>query len=74
MNKIFVITFLLILFSVSGWSQSKITAVKIGNKIDVTINKMFFTSYIFAENEKYPYFFPVNAPSGAGVTSMRNGV
>lgn len=74
MNKFPVITFLLVSFSVSGWSQPKITAIKIGNRIDVSINKLFFTSYIFAENEKYPYFFPVNAPSGSGVTSMRNGV
>lgn len=52
---------------------AKITAVKIGSRIDVTIDGKFFTSYIFAENEKYPFFFPVNGPlSGASVTSMRN--
>lgn len=38
-------------------------------------NKMkIFTSYMFAKNEKYPFFYPVNGPSGAGVTSMRNGL
>ncbi|MBV5349336.1 PmoA family protein [bacterium] len=54
-------------------AQSKISAVKKGAKIDVTIDNLFFTSYLFAENEKYPFFYPVNGPSGAGVTSMRNG-
>lgn len=54
-------------------AQSKISAVKKGSKIDVTIDDLFFTSYIFTENEKYPFFYPVNGPSGASVTSMRNG-
>jgi len=54
-------------------AQAKISAIKVGDKIDITIDNLFFTSYIFAENEKYPYFYPVNGPSGASVTSMRNG-
>lgn len=53
-------------------SQSKVSATKIGDRIDVTINGKFFTSYIFAENEKYPFFYPVNGPSDASVTSIRN--
>jgi hypothetical protein len=48
-------------------------AVKIGSRIDVIVGEEFFTSYRFAEDEKYPFFYPVNGPSGAGVTSMRNG-
>ena len=48
-------------------------AVAVGSRIDVTIDGAFFTSYRFAEDEKYPFFFPVNGPSGASVTSMRNG-
>ncbi len=63
----------LILFAGSVQAQSKISAVKKGAKIDVTIDNLFFTSYLFAENEKYPFFYPVNGPSGAGITSMRNG-
>jgi hypothetical protein len=80
MGKIFgnkmkkTITIFLLLMSVMGFSQTKITAVKVGDRIDVTINKFFFTSYLFAKNEKYPFFYPVNGPSGAGVTSMRNGI
>lgn len=51
-----------------------VTATKIGNRIDVTIGKQFFTSYRFMDDEKYPFFFPVNGPlSGGTVTSMRNG-
>lgn len=52
----------------------KVNAVRIGNRIDVTIGGQFFTSYRFEEDEKYPFFFPVNGPkSGGSVTSMRNG-
>ena len=55
--------------------QRKVNAVKIGNRIDVTIGNLFFTSYRFEDDEKYPFFFPVNSPvSGASVTSMRNGI
>lgn len=58
----------------SSASAVKITAEKIGSKINVTIDNKFFTSYIFSENEKYPFFFPVNGPlTGSSVTSMRNG-
>lgn len=34
-------------------------AVKIGSRTDVTVNGEFFTSYRFAEDEKYPFFYPV---------------
>jgi hypothetical protein len=54
-------------------SAAKITAEKIGSKINVTIDNKFFTSYIFSNDEKYPFFYPVNGPvSGGSVTSMRN--
>ena len=55
--------------------QRNVNAVKIGNRIDVTVGNLFFTSYRFEDDEKYPFFFPVNSPvSGASVTSMRNGI
>lgn len=54
-------------------AQEKFAATQIGTRIDVTIGGKFFTSYRFADDEKYPFFFPVNGPSGASVTSMRNG-
>ncbi|MDO9339011.1 MAG: PmoA family protein [Bacteroidales bacterium] len=55
-------------------SAAKITAVKVGSKINVTVNGKYFTSYIFSNDEKYPFFYPVNGPvSGGSVTSMRNG-
>ena len=66
---------LIILFLVipSNLSAAKINAVKVGSKINVTINGKYFTSYIFSEDEKYPFFYPVNGPvSGGSVTSMRN--
>jgi hypothetical protein len=61
-------------FIVLPVSAAKITAVKVGSKINVTINGQYFTSYIFSDDEKYPFFYPVNGPlSGGSVTSMRNG-
>lgn len=48
-------------------------AVKVGSRIDITVGNEFFTSYRFADDEKYPFFFPVNGPSGVSATSMRNG-
>ncbi len=54
-------------------APASLSAVRIGNRVDVTIGGEFFTSYRFADDEKYPFLFPVNGPSGASVTSMRNG-
>lgn len=53
---------------------AKINVVRVGSKINVTIDGKYFTSYIFSDDEKYPFFYPVNGPlSGGSVTSMRNG-
>jgi hypothetical protein len=60
--------------SISVSAQNKVTAVKVGSRIDISINDNFFTQYLFGEDEKYPYFFPVNGPSGFSATSMRNGL
>lgn len=54
------------------FSQPKITAEKIGDRIEFKINGNLFTNYVFSPYEKYPFFFPVNGPSNASVTSMRN--
>jgi hypothetical protein len=74
MKKTFILSFFLFLFTALSISAAKITAVKVGSKINVTINGKYFTSYIFSDDEKYPFFYPVNGPvSGGSVTSMRNG-
>jgi hypothetical protein len=52
---------------------AELKAVRIASRIDVTIGTEFFTSYRFSDDEKYPFFFPVNGRSGASVTSIRNG-
>ncbi len=71
-NALLIATGVMIALPLAG---AKITAVKIGSKINVTINGKFFTSYIFSDDEKYPFFYPVNGPvSGGSVTSMRNAV
>ena len=71
-QTIFSILLLAVIFVLPGRAQSKVSAVKTGSKIDISIDNKLFTSYIFSEEEKYPFFYPVNGPSGASVTSMRN--
>lgn len=66
--------FIAVLVSINPATASKITAEKVGSKINVTIDNKFFTSYIFSADEKYPFIYPVNGPvTGSSVTSMRNG-
>jgi hypothetical protein len=65
--------FLILLTTISvAIAQPKVTAEKVGDKIEFRVNGNLFTSYILSEYEKYPFFFPVNGPSNASVTSMRN--
>ncbi|MFY0653290.1 MAG: PmoA family protein [Cyclobacteriaceae bacterium] len=52
--------------------QKKVSAEKFGNRIDIRIGGDLFTSYMLSEHEKYPFFYPINGPSKASVTSMRN--
>jgi hypothetical protein len=72
MNRLFAAAVLLLLCLTSA-PASDLKATRIGARIDVTVGGDFFTSYRFSADEKYPFFFPVNGPSGASVTSMRNG-
>lgn len=76
MKRLFtVIAIIAGLMIITPVSAAKITAEKVGSKINVSINDKFFTSYIFSGDEKYPFFYPVNGPvSGGSVTSMRNAV
>jgi hypothetical protein len=62
--------FMLLQFGVR--TEAQITAERLGDKIEIRINKSLFTNYILSENEKYPFFFPLNGPSKASVTSMKN--
>jgi hypothetical protein len=71
--KLILLMLLILCNSASLFAQTKITAVQKPSQIEISINGKLFTSYIVSEEEKYPYFFPVNGPSGASVTSMRNG-
>jgi hypothetical protein len=63
-----------VLFILTGHSMVKaqITAERLGDKIEIRIAGNLLTNYILSEHEKYPFFFPVNGPSKASVTSMRN--
>jgi hypothetical protein len=68
-----IISTVLVIISLSNtFAQTKIVAQKFNSKIDILINKNLFTSYILSQDEKYPFFFPVNGPSNASVTSLRN--
>jgi hypothetical protein len=70
-NYFIIITFFLVTVT-TAFAQPKVTAEKVAGKIEFKINGNLFTSYILSEDEKYPFFFPVNGPSNASVTSMRN--
>ncbi|WP_436416401.1 PmoA family protein [Petrimonas sp.] len=70
-KTVFIILLIASFYSVA-FSQSKVTAEKVGDKIEIRINGNLFTSYILSEFEKYPFFYPVNGPSNASVTSFRN--
>ena len=61
----------MLMISVYGYSQN-VTAQKVGDKVEFRADGRLITSYVVSEHEKYPYFFPVNGPSNASVTSMRN--
>jgi hypothetical protein len=71
MKKIILVILFIISLS-NTFAQTKIVAQKFNSKIDILVNKNLFTSYILSQDEKYPFFFPVNGPSNASVTSMRN--
>jgi len=71
-KKTWIIILALCMIAGHTFAQAKVTAEKLGDKIDIRINGNLLTSYILSEHEKYPFFFPVNGPSNASVTSMRN--
>ncbi len=54
-------------------AAGKLAATQTGPRIDILVGGEFFTSYRCDPDEKLPFLFPVNGPSGASVTSMRNG-
>jgi len=64
----------MMLFLATGVSmaQPELTAEKVGDKIEIRLEGNLITSYILSDFEKYPFFYPVNGPSRASVTSMRN--
>jgi hypothetical protein len=71
-GKIILFVSSIFMSTLPAYSQLHVTAQKIGDKIEFRFDGNLFTSYILSEFEKYPFFFPVNGPSNAGVTSMRN--
>ncbi len=72
MKKLKLLSFILLTTIFVATAQPKVTAEQVGDKIEFRVNGNLFTSYILSEFEKYPFFFPVNGPSNATVTSMRN--
>lgn len=77
MKSVKLATILIIALTISTlnvFAQPTITAKKVGDKIEFRADGTLITSYIVSEFEKYPFFFPVNGPSKANVTSMRNSL
>ncbi len=58
MRKIILFVVLIASFHSVTFSQSKVTAEKVGDKIEIRISGNLFTSYILSEFEKYPFFYP----------------
>lgn len=71
-RKFFVLLPLLLL-AIPALLKSQVVAEKFGDRIEIRYKGELITNYILSEQEKYPFFFPVNGPSKASVTSMRNG-
>jgi hypothetical protein len=74
MKKIILLYLILFATFSVAFAQPKITAEKVGDKIEFRADGNLITSYIISDYEKYPFFFPVNGPSKANVTSMRNAL
>jgi len=74
MKNLFFVILLIGFLAIKCLSQTKIVAEKAGDKIEFRADGNLITSYILSEYEKYPFFFPVNGPSKANVTSMRNSL
>jgi len=75
MMKKFIFGGFLLFLAFNSYAQGKVRAEQIGDRIDITIGDVFFTSYRCPENEKYPFFFPLNGPvSRSGMTTMRDGL
>lgn len=58
------------LVSCAGFGGGRVSAKTGENRLDVFVGDSLFTSYKFADTQKYPYFWPVNGPvSGKSVTT-----
>jgi len=56
--------------SMAAAQEAQVRASKSSDRVDVVVDGRLFTSYRFARDQKYPYFWPVNGPaSGASVTT-----
>lgn len=74
MKYLFYLGFFVLILNKPSYVNSQVSALRNGDKIDIRIGGDLFTSYILSEHEKYPFFFPVNGPSKANITSMRNAL
>lgn len=64
-----VLTIICLLFACAA-SSAELAATQEGTQVDVTIDGKLFTSYKFADSQKYPYLWPVLGPtSGKSVTT-----
>ena len=56
--------------SMAAAQEAGVRASQAPDRVDVVVDGRLFTSYRFARDQKYPYFWPVNGPaSGASVTT-----
>lgn len=68
--------FMLMAANINSVAQPiKMSISQTGRHIDISAGDKLVTSYRCYDDEKYPYFFPVNGPvSGGSLTAMRNSL
>ena len=72
-TKLFILAGIICLLVCWIPATGQVEAIQKGSSIEIRIDGKYFATYISSQEEKYPFFFPVNGPTGASVTSMRNG-
>jgi hypothetical protein len=69
-TKIFLVIVLLLSGSSLALADPVLKAHLLQDRVSITVDGVLFTEYKFAEDQKYPYFWPVNGPdTGKSITT-----
>lgn len=60
----------IVMLGAASGAAAELSAVVVGDRVDVHVDGSLFTAYKFGGDQKYPYFWPVNGPaSGETITT-----